>query len=702
MSRVSRSEILTLSASVRCRCGLASASPPVGLPCSAVSRSSQAPAAAQLDARGAPAAAGPRSSRRARHQRRVRPEAARPPPVAPCPAAAPRGAGRGRAGRLAVPARRRAPRGWRSGCFALGPLPRSPRSPGRCRRSARGPTRTVRSSPPLRWPAGLARRACCGARSRPRAWRSIAAAWPILGWAVVQRSFGSLRPGQATPRLSQPFGYPNAVGHLQHARAAGGPVARHPPAARAARAAAGRLALPLYALPLTGSRGSLARGPRWRRACSPGCSRRRVECAAALVAASWSWRPLPPLWTLSLPPSTSSSPAVQPSAGAALLLVGLAASWPAPPARPCWRSAPSTACRGRDARAAAAAPGTRRSGLLVLVATPSAARRPDRRRPPRLGRLHRRRRRHHRARPARESRHEHARALVERGLARVPGPALAGWGAGTFSIVDPLRRPDLTPAGETHTPACTCSRGSGCSAASRRSGALVASGWAAHRRLPQAVRREPGRGRRALAGLAAFALHNQLDWDWSFLALTLAAFPLAGCWRQPAARPASPRATAAASAAAAIALPALGLAAMHRPAPLPRERASAGREPRPRAGDAAAAGNALGAATAESALVELDLARGFEPVSYTRCSTRPISGRARPHRRRAGQLSGRSASSRAPSRPGCSGRSPAGARPDGEGLRDAALRVQRSPATSAASRRCGRGRLPDRLMPRPG
>ena len=40
----------------------------------------------------------------------------------------------------------------------------------------------------------------------------IAAAWPILGWAVVQRSFGSLDRFQATPRLSQPFGYPNAVG----------------------------------------------------------------------------------------------------------------------------------------------------------------------------------------------------------------------------------------------------------------------------------------------------------------------------------------------------------------------------------------------------------------------------------------------------------------------------------------------------------
>src|SRR3954467_13963466 len=31
-----------------------------------------------------------------------------------------------------------------------------------------------------------------------------AAAWPVLGWSLVQRSFSTFDTGQATPRLSQP------------------------------------------------------------------------------------------------------------------------------------------------------------------------------------------------------------------------------------------------------------------------------------------------------------------------------------------------------------------------------------------------------------------------------------------------------------------------------------------------------------------
>src|SRR5262249_31763205 len=37
-------------------------------------------------------------------------------------------------------------------------------------------------------------------------------ALPVLAWSLIQRSFERFAAGQATQRLSMPFGYPNALG----------------------------------------------------------------------------------------------------------------------------------------------------------------------------------------------------------------------------------------------------------------------------------------------------------------------------------------------------------------------------------------------------------------------------------------------------------------------------------------------------------
>ena len=123
-----------------------------------------------------------------------------------------------------------------------------------------------------------------------------------------------------------------------------------------------------------------------------------------------------------------------------------------------------------------------------------------------------------------------------------------------------------------------------------------------------------------------------------------------------------------------------------------------------RAGEAADSGNALGAATMrESALVELDLARGFEPVSYTalldQAQIQVELGRtadALATLKRAIRLEPYTTDAwlqRAADR--------AGPRPEGEGLRDAALHVLDLGVLPRRPERCGRGRVPDRLMPRP-
>ncbi len=150
----------------------------------------------------------------------------------------------------------------------------------------------------------------------------VAAAWPILGWAVIQRSFGSFSQVQATTRLSQPFGYPNAVGifAVVVALVALWLVTRTP-----ARRPGGRRGDPgavPYVLPMTGSRGSLlalAVGVVLFAWLQPS----RVECAAALVAILLVAVPAA-VWTLSLTAFTVQDAIAQPSAGAGLLLAGIA------------------------------------------------------------------------------------------------------------------------------------------------------------------------------------------------------------------------------------------------------------------------------------------------------------------------------------------------------------------------------------------
>jgi O-antigen ligase len=105
---------------------------------------------------------------------------------------------------------------------------------------------------------------------------------------------------------------------------------------------------------------------------------------------------------------------------------------------------------------------------------------------------------------------------------------IEGFGAGTFGLIDQLSRPDNTIAREAHSSGLQVLSGTGLLGGIPALAALVAGiaacigGW----------RRLAGEERAAAAALAAtvvgLAFHAQLDWDWTFAAITLIGYPLPG------------------------------------------------------------------------------------------------------------------------------------------------------------------------------
>ena len=324
----------------------------------------------------------------------------------------------------------------------------------------------------------------------------VAAAWPILGWAVVQRSFGSFDRYQATTRLSQPFGYPNAVGIFSVivALVALWLVTRRPLAARAVGGAT--LALTFYVLPMTGSRGSLialALGVVLFAWLQPS----RVECAAALVAILIVAVPAA-VWTLSLSALNVTLSGLQPSAGPALLLAGIAvvvagaalavlavgaverlgAGAYARAERRTWQAAIGIVVLGAI-------------GFMALHGGPIGAVRSLWDGLAGGGGVN------NEERPLREPLLEHALALVEGGLPRLPGPALAR--LGRRHVLDRRRAPQARPHPCRRDPQRRPARALGPRAARGDPGARGARGQllGGDRRLPAADRREPSRGCRA-------------------------------------------------------------------------------------------------------------------------------------------------------------------------------------------------------------
>ena len=105
---------------------------------------------------------------------------------------------------------------------------------------------------------------------------------------------------------------------------------------------------------------------------------------------------------------------------------------------------------------------------------------------------------------------------------------IEGFGAGTFNLIDQLSRPDTTVAREAHSSGLQVLSGlgilGGIPALAALAGSAVAcfEGW----------RRLAGEERVAAAALcgavAGLAFHAQLDWDWTFAAITLVGYPIPG------------------------------------------------------------------------------------------------------------------------------------------------------------------------------
>ncbi|MDX6486342.1 MAG: hypothetical protein QOF43_1495, partial [Gaiellaceae bacterium] len=100
-----------------------------------------------------------------------------------------------------------------------------------------------------------------------------------------------------------------------------------------------------------------------------------------------------------------------------------------------------------------------------------------------------------------------------------------GNGADTFETIDRLARPDFQQAGQEHSLALHVLSGLGLLGALPALAALAAAGTCL-----AAVTRLRGSERSAalalVAGVGAFALHNQIDWEWRQTALTLLACPI--------------------------------------------------------------------------------------------------------------------------------------------------------------------------------
>ena len=102
---------------------------------------------------------------------------------------------------------------------------------------------------------------------------------------------------------------------------------------------------------------------------------------------------------------------------------------------------------------------------------------------------------------------------------------LWGNGADTFETIDRLARPDFQQAGQEHSAGFHVLSGLGLLGAVPAVVALGAAGACC-----AAVTRLRGSERAAalalVAGVGAFALHNQIDWEWKQTALTLLAYPI--------------------------------------------------------------------------------------------------------------------------------------------------------------------------------
>lgn len=379
-----------------------------------------------------------------------------------------------------------------------------------------------------RWLVAAAAAACgallAGLLRRPlesAVWVLCGASLPLIAYAIEQRADGVFF--QTSPRLQGVLGYPNAIGaYAALAAPAALWLASSPQRARRA-AGCGTLALLVLGLAFASSRGGML-------ATVIGCaawfavSQRRTESGAALLAVLVASVPVA-RWGVGLKSFEQLDPPFTVPAGDRLIWYSLAAVVAAAIAGPLAVEFAQHA--GERVRRLC---GQVTLGALAIGAVLVAFR---------LSSTY--------GGPGGALSHvwdqlsgggavgsaDHLSSLSSNLRGRWWGEAwdgftahpLQGNGADTFETIDRLARPDFQQAGQEHSLLFHVLSGLGLLGAFPAAIALAAAGA-----CTAAVTRLRGTERSAalalVAGVGAFALHNQIDWEWKQSALTVLAYPI--------------------------------------------------------------------------------------------------------------------------------------------------------------------------------
>jgi O-Antigen ligase len=352
-------------------------------------------------------------------------------------------------------------------------------------------------------------------------WVLCAASLPFIAYALQQRVHGEFF--QTSPRLQGVLGYPNAIGAYAALAAPGALwLASAPQRARRAAGCA-TLVLLVLGLGLASSRGGML-------AALIGCgvwlavSERRTESGAALLVVLATGVPVA-RWGLGLPSFKALDVPFTVPAGSRLAWYSLAAVLAAAVLGPvavelAQRAGPRLRRSLGLALLAVAAAGALAAAVKVSSqhGGPGGA----------LGYLW-----HQLSGGGAVGSTDHLSTLSTNLRGRWWGEAWDGFtaqpwhghGAGTFETIDRLARPDFQQAGQEHSAFLHVLSGTGLLGGIPAAIALAAAGACV-----AAVTRLRGSERSAAlalaAGVGAFALHNQIDWEWQQTALTVLAYPI--------------------------------------------------------------------------------------------------------------------------------------------------------------------------------
>ncbi len=379
-----------------------------------------------------------------------------------------------------------------------------------------------------RWLVAAAAAACgallAGLLRRPlesAVWVLCAAALPLVAYAIQQRAHGVFF--QTSPRLQGVLGYPNAIGAYAALTAPAALWLASAPQRARRIAGCGTLSLLVLALALASSRGGLL-------AAVLGCAawlavgNRRTETGAALVAVLAVSLPVA-RWGVDLASFKALDAPFTVPAGSRLVWYAAAAVIASALLGPlAVEVAQHAGERVRRACGMAAVAVLGAGALLVAIKLSASHGGPG----GALSYVW-----HQLSGGGAVGSTDHLNSFSTNLRSRWWGEAwdgftrhpLQGNGADTFETIDRLARPDFQQAGQEHSALLHVLSGLGLLGALPAAIALGAAGACL-----AAVTRLRGSERSAalalVAGVGAFALHNQIDWEWKQTALTLLAYPI--------------------------------------------------------------------------------------------------------------------------------------------------------------------------------